>query len=165
MLDIIISLVLKYAHSHMYDIYAFLAGTIAYVIIMALKALIKKEINKYIIFISSVILGAVIFLICSDISPQVYVSAHSGRGVGSILYASGIAFGEYVIIDMISNRLINIIGIIFTFVVAMFANIYLCNMMETHYKACYGLKLGVAFCCAIGLIRMVLGLGEKKERN
>lgn len=163
MFELFFRVVSKYAQSHMYDIYAMLSGTIAYIIVMSTKIMYKKQLNKFLIFVMSVILGALIFVVASQISPQVYVDAHAGRGVGSILYAGGIAFAEYVVIDLLSNHLWNIIGIIVVFAFALYINIYFCEMLGTHYKACFGVKIGVALCCAWGLIRLVLNLEKEKK--
>lgn len=163
MFDLFFRVVSKYAQSHMYDIYAMLSGTIAYIIVMSTKIMYKKQLNKLLIFVMSVFLGALIFIVASQISPQVYVDAHAGRGVGSVLYAGGIAFAEYVVIDLLSNHLWNIIGIIVVFAFALYINIYFCEMLGTHYKACFGVKIGVALCCAWGLIRLVLNLEKEKK--
>ena len=163
MFDLFFRVVSKYAQSHMYDIYAMLSGTIAYIIVMSTKIMYKKQLNKLLIFVMSVFLGALIFIVASQISPQVYVDAHAGRGVGSVLYAGGIAFAEYVVIDLLSNHLWNIIGIIVVFAFALYIDIYFCEMLGTHYKACFGVKIGVALCCAWGLIRLALNLEKEKK--
>ena len=125
----------------------------------------KKQLNKFLILVMSMILGALIFVVASHISPQVYVDAHAGRGVGSVLYAGGIAFAEYVVIDLLSNNMINILGVIAAFAFALYINIYFCEMIGTHYKACFGVKIGVAICCAWGVIRMVLITDSNKVKK
>lgn len=125
----------------------------------------KKQLNKFLILVMSMILGALIFVVASHISPQVYVDAHAGRGVGSVLYAGGIAFAEYVVIDLLSNNMINILGVIVAFAFALYINIYFCEMIGTHYKACFGVKIGVAICCAWGVIRMVLITDSNKVKK
>lgn len=165
MLDIVLRVISKYAQSHMYDIYAMLSGTIAYIIVMSIKIMYKKQLNKFLILVMSVIFGALIFVVASHISPQVYVDAHAGRGVGSILYAGGIAFAEYVVIDLLSNNMLNILGVIAAFAFALYINIYFCEMLGTHYKACFGVKIGVAICCAWGVIRMVLITDSNKAKK
>lgn len=142
-----------------------LSGTIAYIIVMSIKIMYKKQLNKFLILVMSMILGALIFVVASHISPQVYVDAHAGRGVGSVLYAGGIAFAEYVVIDLLSNNMINILGVIVAFAFALYINIYFCEMIGTHYKACFGVKIGVAICCAWGVIRMVLITDSNKVKK
>ena len=163
MLDLIMRGITKYSNSHMYDIYAVLSGTIAFIIVMGIKVLSGKKINRFIMCISLVVLGAIIFVISSNITQQIYVDAHAGKGIGSILYAGGIAFAEYVVIDMISNRTINLLVIAAIFAIALYINTYFCRMVATHYKICYGIKIGVALICALGLIRTVLDLEKEKK--
>ena len=106
MLDIVLRVISKYAQSHMYDIYAMLSGTIAYIIVMSIKIMYKKQLNKFLILVMSVIFGALIFVVASHISPQVYVDAHAGRGVGSILYAGGIQT-RYGVFDEVCEKLVH----------------------------------------------------------
>ena len=47
MLDLIMRGITKYSNSHMYDIYAVLSGTIAFIIVMGIKVLSGKKINRF----------------------------------------------------------------------------------------------------------------------
>lgn len=112
-------LILKYVASHIYDIYALLAGTLTLAIVMILKIPIKgltgrlaaqyagksgksegrrnliyKRLNG-VIFVLAMVTGILVFDITATISPQIVFSG------GSAALSGFIAIAEYEIIEQI----------------------------------------------------------------
>lgn len=117
------SLILKYANSHIYDIYALLSGTLAFIVVMLVKRPIKQmnrrraeqymdrlpstrseeERNKkqkiyyrrsnLLVIILAFLIAAIIFAGCAYFSPQI------GLRAGSLMMSGVFAVAEYAIVE------------------------------------------------------------------
>lgn len=112
-------LFLKYVASHIYDIYALLAGTLTLAIVMILKIPIKKLTGRLadqyaekpgrgenrrksvykrlngVLFVLVMAMGVLVFAITAIVSPQIVFSG------GSAVLSGLIAIAEYEIIEQI----------------------------------------------------------------
>lgn len=119
------NLIFKYINSHIYDIYAFLAGTLAFIIMMFAKRPIKRmnrrRAEKYmerlplalleserrrkrqiyyrrcnlLVIIMAFLVAGAIFAGCAYISPQISLRA------GSFMMSGVFAVAEYAIIEQL----------------------------------------------------------------
>ena len=111
------------------------------------------------IAIFSIVLSVPFFVIISELSPLIDLR------IFSLIYASLFAVGIYTIMEITLLGKKGVILELFLLVIVMIFNIGLCDYLDDHYKACYGIKIFICLMAVMGLICQFIDMnGNNNEK-